>query len=159
MGDRRLSELYTPVPMIEPKDYGSVGTDTDSIHMGLVNGVEMVFTFGAITGNSILIPYAGATAGTKTTALAFQYRFGQGDFKAASADILGDLVSVAATGLTLTAATFDHRQITIELDAIAMPDGQPWLTFNIDATASVMLAAAIANPRRIHSGHTPPTII
>jgi hypothetical protein len=156
---QRVSFEKQMISVIEAKDYGSVGVDGDSINMALLRRIAFQFLFGAITGNSILKFYAGATAGAKTTALAFKYRFGGGDFKAASADILGAETDVASTGLTLTAATFDHRQVTVEFEDVDMPNGKPWLTAEIDSTASVMLAACggIGAPR--FAGQTPPTAI
>ena len=45
---------------------------------------------------------------------------------------------MASTGLTLTATSFDHRQVVIEIDAQSMPDGKGWVTFEIDSTATAM---------------------
>ncbi len=138
----RFSETYKLVPMIESKDYGSAGIDSDSVNMGLMYSFLTSFLFGALTGNSILTVYGGATAGTKTTALAFSYRLATGVYKATDADGLGDLVAVAAAGLTLTAATFQHKAIVIEIQPDQLPDGLYYLTFSIDATATVMNVAA-----------------
>ena len=155
----RLSESLQFIPVVESKDYGSAGIDFDSVHMGRLHSVSVAVNFGALTGNSVLKVSTGATEGTKTTDIAFKYRFGGGDYKAASADILGDATAVASTGLTLTAATFDHRLIVIEVDADNLTDGQPWLTVSIDATASVLNVggAAVGVPR--HKSHTSPTVI
>lgn len=154
----RLSERFVPLPLIEAKDYGSVGIDSDGINLGLLHGLTAVFMFGAITGNSILKVYAGATA-AKTTAIAFKYRLGAADYKVALADQLGDEISVASTGLTLTATTFDHRMVTIEIDAQAMPDGKGWVTFEIDATATAMNVGAAGFGWGRAVGHLNPTVI
>lgn len=138
----RLSERFIDIPLIEAKDYGSSGVDSDGVNLGMLNAFKATFVFGAITGNSILKVYAGATA-AKTTAIAFKYRLGAADFKVALADQLGAETAVASTGLTLTAATFDHRMVTIEIDPQAMPDGKGWVTFEIDSTATVMLVGAV----------------
>src|SRR5579862_6622812 len=111
----RLTETSVCVPLCEPKDYGSLGVDFDSPKLVYMSGLAALITFGAITGNSVLTVYNGATKGAKTTAIAFKYRFGGGDFKAASADTLGAPTAVTSAGLTLTAATFDHRMIAIEV--------------------------------------------
>jgi len=155
----RNSESHILIPLCEAKDYGSAGVDFDSVHMGRIHSLSVAIDFGAITGNSILKVSHGATEGTKTTDVAFKYRFGGGDFKAASADILGAATAVASTGLTLTATTYDHRLLVIEVDADTITDGQPWLTVSIDATASVMLCGAIGvgNPR--YEGNTAVTVI
>jgi hypothetical protein len=71
----RFSERLVPIPLIEAKDYGSAGIDSDGVNLGLLHGLTAVFVFGAITGNSILKVYSGATA-AKTTAIAFKYRLG-----------------------------------------------------------------------------------
>lgn len=156
---KMLTYTHPPVPLIEAKDYGSAGIDSDSVNMGLLQRLSIVITFGAITGNSILIPYAGATAAAKTTALAFQYRVTGADYKAAGADQYGALTDVAATGLTLTAASFDHRVVVIEITPIDMPAGKPWLTFNIDATATVMLAGAVGIPQPRYVSDNMPTVL
>jgi hypothetical protein len=155
----RVSESLQFIPVVEAKDYGSAGIDFDSVHMGRLHSLAVAISFGAITGNSILKVYCGATEGAKTTAIAFKYRFGGGDYKAASADILGDATDVASTGLTLTAATFDHRLVVVEVDADNLSDGKPWLTVEIDATATVMLAGGMAVGVPRHQSHTSPTVI
>jgi hypothetical protein len=154
----RLSESRQFIPMLEPADY-EAGIDFDSVHMGRLHSLSVGLLFGAITGDAVLKVSTGATEGTKTTDIAFKYRFAGGDFKAASADILGDATAVASTGLTLTAATFDHRQIVIEIDADNLTDGQPWVTLSLSAAASVLLAAAqgVGVPR--HASHTSPTVV
>lgn len=155
----KFTETFHPIYVIEPKDYGSAGIDGESIDMSLLNRVAIEIDFGAITGNSILKFYAGATPGTKTTALAFSYRFADADYKVAGGDGLGDATAVASTGLTLTAATFDHRRVIVEFENNAMPDGKKWLVTEIDATATVMLASANAwgDPR--YAANDGPTVV
>lgn len=154
----RLSESQVFIPLIESKDYGSAGIDSDGVNLGLLHGFSAVFVFGALTSNSILTVYAGATA-AKTTAIAFTYRFGAADYKAATADQLGDATAVAATGLTLTATTFDHRMIVIEIDPDTLPAGKPWVTFSIDATASVLNVGAVGVGAARFPGHLIPSVI
>ena len=154
----RLSESLILVPICEAKDYGSAGIDFDGVNCGLLNGFTAAITFGALTGNSILTVYTGVTA-AKTTAIAFSYRFGAADYKSALADTLGDQTAVASTGLTLTAATFDHRLITIDIDPDTLPITKPWVTISIDATATVLLVGAIAVCRPRYAAHLPATVI
>ena len=154
----RFSERIVPIPLIEAKDYGSAGIDSDGVNLGLLHGLTAVFTFGAITGNSVLKVYAGASA-AKTTAIAFKYRLGAADYKAALADQLGAFTDVASTGLTLTAATFDHRMVTVEIDSQAMPDGKGWVTFEIDSTATVMLVGGVGIGWGRSVGNLNPTVI
>lgn len=155
----RISESHQLLPLCEAKDYGSAGVDFDSVHMGRLHSLSVAIAMGAITGNSILIVYTGATEGAKTTAIAFKYRFGGGDFKAASADILGDATAVASTGLTMVAATFDHRMTVIEIDADNVTDGQPWVTVSVDTTATVFLCGAVGVGLPRHKSHTSLTAI
>lgn len=154
----RISEQFVSVPLIEAKDYGSAGVDADGVHMGKLHSLSAFLVFGAITGNSILKVYAGATA-AKTTAIAFSYRLGAADYKVALADQFGDAIAVASTGLTLTAATFDHRQVCVEIDSDTMPEGKPWVTLEIDATATVMLVGAVGIGTPRYPGHLIPTVI
>jgi len=154
----RISETHQFIPVLEPADY-EAGIDFDSVHMGREHSLSVAIAFGAITGDAVLTVNTGATEGTKTTAVAFNYRFGGGDFKAASADILGAPVAVSSTGLTLTAATFDHRMIVIEIDADAVTDGQPWVTLSLSNAASVLLASAVAVGKPRYQGRTATTAI
>jgi hypothetical protein len=153
----RLSESFVIFPILEPID-GQNGIDSDGINLGLLNGFTAAFAFGAITGDSILKVYAGATA-AKTTALAFNYRMTAADHKVALGDQYGDVIAVAATGLTLTAATFDHRGIVIEIDPDTMPAGKPWVTFEFDATSSVLLVAGVGIGASRMPGHLIPSVI
>lgn len=154
----RISEQFVAVPVIEAKDYGSAGIDGDGVNMGKLHSLSIFFTFGAITGNSILKVYAGATA-AKTTAVAFKYRLGAADYKAALADQFGAATDVASTGLTLTAATFDHRMVAVELDSDATTDGKPWITVEIDSTATVMLVGAVGIGKPRYPGNLIPSVI
>jgi hypothetical protein len=139
----RYSERNILAVLAEPGDHNAAGIDLDSFHAGRIHEAAIAVLFGALTANSVLKVYVGATEGAKTTAIAFKYRFSQGDFKAASADLYGAATAVAATGLTLTAATFDHRVALIEIDSQAIPDATPWVTVEIDDTATALNVAAL----------------
>lgn len=155
----RISESFVSVDFIESKDYGSAGITSDAVNMSKLSSLAVLVTFGAITGNSTLLIFASAARDLTTTAIAFSYRLGAAVFKAALADQLSDAVAVAATGLVLVAATFKNRQLLIEIDSDTMPEGKPWLTFTLDATATVLNVGAIglASPRL--AGHVPSTIL
>lgn len=144
----RHSERKILIPVLEPVD-AEAGIDGDSIHMGRLHLVSYALTFGAVTGDAVLKFYVGATAGTKTTAVAFTTRLSSADFKAAGADLYGAATAQASTGLTLTAATYDHRTLVIEFDSQAIPDATPWLTLELSAAASALLVSctAIGSPR------------
>lgn len=144
----RISERYKIIPVYEPVDT-EAGLDSQSVNMGLLHHICYALTFGAITGDAVLKCYVGATDGAKTTAVAFTTRLSSGDFKAASADLYGAVTAQASSGLTLAAATYDHRTVLIEFDAQAIPDATPWLTLELSAAASASITAciAIAEPR------------
>lgn len=147
------------IPLLEPADYQAGNQDFDSINMGRLHKVRIVIQFGTITGNDAVFKlYSGATAGTKTTELAFKYRKSSADFNAASADVFGARTSVAAggNGLTLADATaWDHRCVQIDVLADQLPEAHKWLTVETDdgsASALFMSAVAIGYPRQ--SGDT-----
>lgn len=139
----RISEQFFRIPVLEPKDW-EAGGDGDSIHMGKLHSAEFLLAFGAVTGDAVLKFYVGATAGTKTTAVAFKYRMSTVDFNSASADVFGAATDVASSGLTLTAATFDHRLVSIEFDSQAIADATPYLTMEVSAAASALLLSCTA---------------
>ena len=157
----RLSESLQFIPLLKSADVGGAGADTDVFNAGLLNGVSVLFHFGAITGNSTLIAYKGATnalAAAKGTAMAFRYRRAAADTGATLADTYGDATAVASTGMTLTAAPYDNGMLVVELD----PDeiaGYPYVCFAISATANPMNVAvqAVGSPR--YPGHTHPTTL
>jgi len=139
----RISEQKILVPILEPLD-SQAGIDGQSVNMGLLHSIALPLCFGAITGDAVLKFYVGATDGTKTTAIAFKYRTATGVYKAASADLYGAATAVAATGLTLTAATFKNKTHMIEFDAQEIADATPWLTIELSAAASALLVSCVA---------------
>lgn len=150
----RISENFAFIPLLEPADWQSAGSDLDSVNMGLLHSLCAVIQLGAITGNDTVIKaYSGASAGTKTTALAFKYRLSGADQGAAGADQFGDISAAvtAATGLVFTnAADYSDRLIVIEIDSDEMTAGEPWLTIEIDdgsASGLFLSALGIGVPR------------
>ena len=148
------------IPMLEPADYQAGSTDMQSVNMGTLHKLKIVITLGAITGDGAVFKlYAGAANATKTTEIGFKYRVGGADYGAASSDVMGARTAIAAgaSGLVLTAATHDHKVITIDVMADEMPDGKPWLTVETDdgsASALLMAAVGIGAPRYAGDTHT-----
>ena len=142
-----LTDEYSIVHLIESDDYGSAGEDSDSFKLSNANWATCLLTFGGLTGNSIIKVYSGASAGTKTTAETFTYRLAGADYAAANSDLWGTETTSAA--LTLTATTYDHRGLAIEIDPATLTDGQEWVTVEVDSTASVinMAAVLVAEPK------------
>jgi len=154
----RFSEQYAHPYIIKPVD-AEAGLDGDSVNMGKVHSIAYKFAFGAITGDAVLKFYAGATAGAKTTAVAFKYRLSAADQAAATADQFGAETAVASSGLTLTAATYDNRMLIIEFDAQAIPDATPWLTPELSNAASVLLVSCTAECDSRDAGNIPASVI
>lgn len=140
--------VIQPIPLLAPADVQAGSQDFDSINMGKLHKVDILIMLGAITGNDPVIKlYSGATAGTKTTALAFKYRKSNADVPAASADVFGArTAAVAATGIVFTdSGDYNLRVLWIEFMSDQMTDGEEWLTVETDdGSASVLLMSAIA---------------
>jgi len=155
---------FQVIPLLDPADHQSTGAELDSINMGKLHRVKVLIQLGAVTGdNPIALVYAGATAGAKTTELAFKHRKSGADTGAAGADVFGARTAQAADGVgaALGAATaIDHRVFSIDVEADQMPEGKPWLTVVIDdgsASGLLMSAVAIGTPR--YSGDTHQTAL
>jgi hypothetical protein len=141
----RLSESLGFVQLFEPVDKTASALVSDAVNLGKFNSFTAYISCGAITGNTVLTVYADATSAAATaltTAIAFKYRLSGGDFKAASADVFGEPTAVLATGLTMTATTFDHRTIAIEIDPDTL-GATPWVAFNMDATGNPLLVSGV----------------
>jgi hypothetical protein len=153
----RFSERYKVLPLTESADVTTAGVDTKSINMGLVHEACFLLNFGAITSDDALKVYVGAATATKTTAVAFKYRLASADTKAASSDLQGAFTDVASTGLTLTAATFDHKLVIVEVDSQAIADATPFVTLEIAGSASAqnISIVAIVQPRFASNSGTP----
>lgn len=156
----RLSERLKTFAVTESADVTTNGVDTQSVHMGYYHEAMWQINFGAITADDALKVYVGATDGAKTTAIAFKYRLASADTKAANSDTLGAFTSVASTGLTLTAATFDHKFVVVEVDAQAIDDSTPWVTLETagSATTSNISVTFVGVPRFASNSGTPNTV-
>ena len=131
----RLSETMKKVPLLASADINA-GVDSDSINMKDYLDASFDIVFGpsyAGAAGAIIKLYSGATVGAKTTALTFNYRYGGGAIKAASADVLSTEATSAA--LQIATATMVSRLLTIEIDATEMAADHSWLTLEIGAQA------------------------
>ncbi len=138
-----------PIPLLSPADYQAGSQDSDSVNMGLLHKIWIFVMLGAITGNDPTVQlYSGATAGAKTTELAYKYQLTGTDLPAASADVFGARTSVAigGSGLVFTdSGDFNARTIMIEFMSDQMTDGEEWLTVATDdGSASVLLMSIFA---------------
>jgi hypothetical protein len=153
----RFSERFKMAALTESADVTTAGVDSYSIHMGKLHNGCWLLNFGSITADDALKVYVGASQGTKTTAIAFSYRLAAADTKAALSDTYGAFTAVASTGLTLTAATFDHKSVIVEIDSQAIPDATPYVTLEIagSATTQNVSIVFIGEPRDIGNSGLP----
>jgi polyribonucleotide nucleotidyltransferase len=134
----------------------------DSINMKNYHKATIIMTFGSVTGDAVLKAYSGATAAAKTSAIPFQYAITEATIGSSSGDVLGSTgTAVAASGLTLTAASVGSAMVVVEIDAAAMDiaNAEEFLTLNVSNAASsgIMHAVAILEPR--YKGNTSPTAL
>jgi hypothetical protein len=153
----RFSERFKVVALTESADVTTAGVDSKSIHMGKVHEACFLLNFGTVAGDDALKVYVGAATATKTTAVAFSYRLASADTAAASSDAQGAFTAVASTGLTLTAATFDHKLVVVEVDSQAIADATPYVTLEIagSGTTQNISIVAIVQPRYASNSGTP----
>jgi hypothetical protein len=142
----RLSESLAFVPLFEPKDKGASAYVSDAVNLGLFHSFTAYLSFGAITADTVITVYADLTAALATaltTAIAFKYRLTAAEYKVALADQFGDAISVASTGLTAVAATFDHKTIAIEIDPDTLVGGANWVAINLSSVGNPLLVSGI----------------
>ena len=156
----RFSERYKILALTESADVTTSGVDSQSINMGKVHTACFLVNFGSVTADDALKVYVGAATATKTTAIAFKYRLAAADTKSALSDTFGAFTAVASTGLTLTAATYDHKLLIVEVDSQAIADATPWVTLEIAGSATVQNVSivAICVPRFAANSGTPTVI-
>lgn len=156
----RFSERFKILAVTESADVTTSGVDTKSINVGKLHSVCFLLNFGAVTADDALKVYTGAATATKTTAVAFSYRLAAADTASALSDTFGAFTAVASTGLTLTAATFDHKLVIVEIDSQAIDDSKPWVTLEIagSATTQNVSIVAIGVPRDIGNSGLPTVI-
>lgn len=153
----RFSERFKITALTESADVTTNGVDSYSVHMGKVHEGCFLLNFGAVTADDALKVYVGASQGTKTTAVAFKYRLAAADTKAALSDTFGAFTDVASTGLTLTAATFDHKLVIVEIDSQAIADATPFVTLEIagSGTTQNISIVFIGSPRAASNSGVP----
>ena len=115
MAKNRFSESHGILGLTIDGDWNG-GFDTDSVDMSKYNHCCMIIMGDAsVAGNAVLTLYGGATAGAKTAAATFTYRYASGDVGSTSSDVFGTAATSAA--LTSTASSMDSRCTLIEFDA------------------------------------------
>jgi hypothetical protein len=153
----RFSERYKVLPLTESADVTTAGVDTKSINMGKVHEASFLLNFGAITSDDTLKVYVGAATATKTTAVAFKYRLAAADTAGVLSDTQGAFTAATSSGITLTAATYDHKLLLVEVDSQAIDDATPFVTLEIAGSASAqnISIVAIVQPRYASNSGVP----
>ena len=133
----------------------NAGVDADSVDMMGAKSLTLLCQFGpsyAGAAGAILKLFEGATHGTKTTALTFNYRYGGAAVKSATADILSAVASSAA--LQIATATLVSRLLVIELNADQITDGMRYLTLEVgaEADAGELTVLAVVDPMHLDAG-------
>ena len=154
------SDYFKFVPGLASADHGA-GADSDSVNMGLLHRVIALVQLGNVSvADTVIKAFAGATAATKTTALAVKYRFSNAAAKSADADnFTAPATAVAATGVPIANATDDNKLLLIEVESSLMPDGKPWLTLEVGSGATVLQGAIVFIGEPRFAGRASPTAI
>lgn len=155
-----LAEQLHVIPGLTSADHAA-GVDSESINMGYLHEVLALLQIGSITvADAVVKVYSGASAGTKTTAEVFRYRKSGAAAKSASADVWAAwTTAVAATGIVLSNANDDNFLYEIEIESDEMTAGQPWLTIEIAAGATVLQGAIVFVGRGRFQANAVPTAI
>jgi hypothetical protein len=158
----RLSESIAIVPLLEPKDKTAAAYVSDAVDLSLYHSFTILISLGAATGDTVLTVYRDTTAALATaltTAVAYTYRLSAADFKVTKADQWGEPIAVAAAGLTMTAATFDHRMVAIEFDCDLAGSTARYVAINMDSTGNPLLVSAVGLGQSRYPGHLIPTAV
>ena len=151
-----LSENYKIVPVAKEINLGST-VYSECINMTNYHEATFMFTLNTLSGaSSTLTVTSGATDGTYTSALYFNYAFGGAALgtatagSATSCDVLAAWTN--ANTLTLTHGTYSNFMLVVEVDAASMDmaNSEEWLTCVFTTTASVVGTCsgyAILKPR------------
>jgi hypothetical protein len=143
-----LSQTLKIVPLLVSADINA-GVDSDSVDMAGVKNASFLCQFGADhagAAGAIFKLYSGATHGTKTTAMTFNYRYGGAAVKSANADVFSAIASSAA--LQIATATLASRMLIIEINADQITDGHRYLTIEVGAEsdAGTLTIVALLDP-------------
>lgn len=143
-----LSQALKIVPLLASADINA-GVDSDSVDMQGMKSATFLIVYGpshAGAAGAIIKLYSGATHGTKTTAMTFNYRYGGAAIKSATADVLSAIATSAA--LQVATATLVSRILVVEINADQITDGHRYLTIEVGAEsdAGEMTIVALLDP-------------
>lgn len=135
------------VPAIAPIDTTTTTVNTDVIGVKEYEAIEFVISFGAITGDTVVVTLKESTSTTASgTAVAGKYRLSS----AVNTDTMGAVTALTAGTVTI-AATDDNKVLLIDVEPAALTAGYPYVFVELNPGASmsscVVSAVALLKPR------------
>lgn len=149
-----LSEIAKIVNMGAPIDINGAGLDGAYVNMKNAAHIAIVIQLGVTGAATTLTVEEHTTNSGAGTAIAFNYR----KEDTAAGDTLEALAAATLSGIALT--TNDGVFYVVELDAIELTAGSPWIRARLSDPSAATLAAISAYliPLR-YAEETPPTAI
>lgn len=148
-----FSENIKIAPLLVSADINA-GVDAKSVNMSGGHSATFVLLFGSgLTGDAKMTVYAGATAGTKTTAITdWTGRVASAAIGSPNADVYASsevTVDTGKTYATLTGTTYAGKMLVVEIPAREVPADKPWVTlsFSADASAGSLAIVGLITPR------------
>lgn len=144
----QYGEFVHVVPAISPVDITTTTTYTDVIGVKEYSWIRFLISFGAITGDTVVVKVyeCDDTTPTNSAAIAASYRLSS----ATGTDSMGAITTLAAAGLTIT-ATDDNKVLCIDVNPASLSAGYPYLRVELDPGASMsaclVSAVALLTPR------------
>lgn len=130
------------VPVLAPVEVSTGTTNTDVVGLKEYEEIEFLISFGAITGDEVVVSLVESTNTTASgTDVAGKYRLSS----AVGTDTMGAVTTLASTGVTLTADD-DNKMLLITVDPATLTDGYPYVFVEIDPGSSMssMLISGVA---------------
>ncbi len=153
-----FNEINKIVPIAHALDLATAATnDCDSLYMRHFHKAAFIFAFDTLGGaSSVLTINSGATEGTVSSALSFNYAWGGAAIgtavaaSVASCDVLTAWTNAAT--LTITHGTYSDYMLIVEINAAAMDmaNDEDWLTARFTdpgGSTGTLDAWAILEPR------------
>lgn len=151
-----LSEKYKIVPIASDLNLATGATQTsDSINMKGFHSAAFLIQLGSLGGaDTTLTVTSGTTAAATTSALTFNYAYGQATALWANVgtdpDVLDDWTSAAS--LLVANATQSNFMLVVEIEAAAMDlaNNEEWLTLlftDVGGSTGLVNIFAILTPR------------
>ena len=144
----RVTQQAHIVPLTAQGEDATSSLDLDSFKMNKWESVAICILFAAsLVGVNVLTVSGGVTAGAKTATLSWNYRLAGAAPKNANADVYAAEPAAKVNTLSLTAATYQGKVLIIEMEAADLQAANviyPWVTVNLDGTASTGTVTAWA---------------